>query len=183
MTPSADTPRTGRPLTRVLALTAAIGLVIALAFLVGRPGADPQPVAVNLAAQKGPRPPGLKIFLQRGPDLQILDPTTELRRGDALRFVVRASAPRYLVVRLRDGAGHERVVFPTAGAPAAALVRPDAALPEPLPIDEASTGRQTLTALFGQRPFPVDQRPGGAELEVATVDLPTVPSLSTGGAF
>jgi hypothetical protein len=174
MTPSADNHRAGRPLARVLGLTAAIALVIGLAFLVARPRADLRPVAVNLAAQKGPRPPGLKIFLQRAGDLQILDPTTELRSGDALRFVVRASAPRYLVVRLRDGSGHERVVFPRAGARAAALVQPDAALPDALAIDGASAGRQTLTALFGQRPFSVDDRPG-AELEVATVDLPNMP--------
>ncbi|HET6151095.1 MAG TPA: hypothetical protein VFH68_26400 [Polyangia bacterium] len=174
MTPSADDHSAGRPWARALGLTAAIALVIGLAFLVARPRADTQPVAVNLAAQKGPRPPGLKIFLQRAGELQILDPTTELRRGDALRFVVRASAPRYLVVRLRDGAGHERVVFPRAGARDAALVRPDAALPDALPIDDASAGRQTLTALFSQRPFAVDER-AGAELEVATVDLPTMP--------
>jgi hypothetical protein len=174
MTPSANNHRAGRPLARVLGLTAAIALVIGLAFLVARPRADLQPVAVNLAAQKGPRPPGLKIFRQRGGELQILDPTTELRPGDALRLVVRASAPRYLVVRLRDGAGHERVVFPGAGAREAALVGPDAALPDPLAIDVASAGRQTLTALFGQRPFSVDDRVG-AELEVATVDLPTMP--------
>ena len=174
MTASADDHRAGRPLARVLGLTAAIALVVGLAFLVARPRADLQPVAVNLAAQKGPRPPGLKIFLQRGPDLQVLDPTTALLRGDALRLVVRAGAPRYLVVRLRDGAGRERLVFPGAGARTAALVQPGAALPEALPIDGAGSGRRTLTALFSQHPFPVEQR-DGAELEVATVDLPTMP--------
>jgi hypothetical protein len=157
----------------VLGLTGAIAVIVGLAFIVARPRVDPDPVAVNLAAQKGPRPPGLKIFLQRGQDLQILDPATELRPGDALRFVVRAGAPRYLVVRLRDRAGHERVVFPRAGARTAALVRPDAALPDALTIDDAA-GKQTLTAVFGQRPFPIDER-AGADLEVATVDLPTRP--------
>jgi hypothetical protein len=176
MTASPESARPGRPLARVLGLTAAIALIVGLAFLVARPSADPNPVAVNLAAQKGPRPPGLKIFLQRGPDLGILDPATELRAGDALRLVVRAGAPRYLVVRLRDGAGQERLVFPGAGARTAALVQPDAALPDPLVIDTTGAGpgpgRQTLTALFGQRPFAVDAR-ASADLEVVTVDLPT----------
>ena len=176
MTASADDHRAGRPLARVLGLTAAIALIIGLAFVVARPHGDSQPVAVNLTAQKGPRPPGLKIFLQRGPDLNVFDPTMALQRGDALRLVVRAGAPRYLVVRLRDSTGSERLVFPGAGARTAALVQPGAALPDALPIDGAGKGRRTLTALFSQNPFPVDQRDGaGTDMEVATVDLPSMP--------
>jgi hypothetical protein len=158
---------------RILGLTAAIALIVGLAFLVGRPRGDAEPVAVNLAATKGPRPPGLKIFLQRGAELAILEPTTELRRGDALRLVVRASAPCYLVVRLRDGAGRERVVFPVGGASQAALVGSGEALPDPLAIDD-TPGKGTLTALFGKGPFPIDARATG-DLEVVTIDLPKAP--------
>lgn len=174
MTDPPDSQGRRRTLGRVLGLTAAIALIVYLAFLVARPRPDRDPAAVNLAAQKGPRPPGLKIFLQRGPELQVLDPATELRRGDALRFVVRGSAPRYLVLWLRDGAGHERILFPRPGARAAMLVHPDAALPDAVTIDDTSGGKQTLTALFGREPFPIEDR-ASKDLEVATVDLPTRP--------
>ena len=168
---AAPPPRAAK---RVLGLTAAIAAVVGLAFLVARPRADTDPVAVNLAGTKGSRPPGLKIFLQRGPELAVLDPATELRRGDALRFVVRASAPRYLVVRARDGAGHERVLFPGRGAETAALVRPDQALPDALAIDE-TPGKETVTALFGQRPFSVIERAARDDIEVVTVGLVKAP--------
>jgi hypothetical protein len=172
---AAASPAPGsRTLGRVLGLTAAIVAIVALAFVVGRPYADPAPVAVTYTeGTKGPRPPGLKIFLQRGQELSVLDPATELRRGDALRLVVRGSAPRYLVVRMRDGAGRERVIFPRASARGAALVRPDEALPDALAIDD-TPGKATLTALFGTRPFPIDER-GARDLEIATVDLIKAP--------
>ena len=155
---------------RVVGLTAGILFIVGLAFVVARPGADPDPVAVNLAAQKGPRPPGLKIFLQRGPEVQVLDPAVELRAGDALRLVVRASAPRYLVVRVRDGAARERVVFPPGGAATAALVKPGDALPGVVAVDD-TPGKTTLTALFGKQPFAIDDRAVTGDLEIATVDL------------
>ena len=81
-------------------------------------------MAVNYLATRGPRPPGLKIFLQRGQELTVLDPATELRDGDQLRFVVRASAPRYLVLRARDGAGHDRLLFPAPDATTARRCSP-----------------------------------------------------------
>lgn len=159
---------------RVLGLTAVLAAVVGLSFVVARPPADTETVAVNLAGSKEHRPPGLKIFLQRGADLAVLEPATELRRGDALRFVVRATGPRYLVVRARDGAGRERVVFPGGGADAAALVRPDQALPDPLAID-ATPGKETLTARFGQRPFAVGERGARDDIEVVTVALNKAP--------
>jgi len=176
---SADPSNKARgPMRRVVGLTAAIAVIVALAFLVARPGADPDPVAVKLAAQKGPRPPGLKIFLQRATDvqMQVLDPAMDLRAGDALRLVVRASAPRYLVVRVRDGAGRERVVFPPAGAGTtmAAQVKPDDTLPGLVAIDDTS-GKTTLTALFGKQPFAIDDRAAARDLEIATVELHKAP--------
>jgi hypothetical protein len=165
--PSAGSGRAG--LKRVLGLTAVIGAIVALSFVVGRPHGDSEPVAVNYLTTKGPRPDGLKIFLQRGPDLAILDPATELRGGDRLRFVVRASAPRYLVVRARDGAGREHLLFPAPGAENAALVHPDQALPDTLAID-GTPGKEIVTALFGKRAFPIGA-PADDEIEAVTVDL------------
>ena len=156
-------------LKRVLGLTAALGAIVGLSFVVGRSCINTDTVAVNYATTRGPRPPGLKIFLQRGQELSVLDPATELHPGDQLRFVVRASAPRYLVLRARDGAGHERLLFPPASAETATLVRPDQALPGTLAIDE-TPGKEIVTALFSEHAFPVGAR-AGAGIEAVVVDL------------
>ena len=160
-------------LWRVLGLSGAIAAIVGLAFVVGRPHGNAERVAVTYASTKGPRPPGLKIFLQRGGEVAVLDPATELHRGDALRFVVRATAPHYLVVRVRDGAGREQILFPRNGVQTAALVRPEQALPEVMAIDD-TPGKETVTALFGTRPFSVATR-AASDLEVATVDLMKAP--------
>ena len=167
------TDRPPRVPWRVLGLSLGIAAIIGLAFLVGRPHGNRESVAVTYASPKGPRPPGLKIFLQRGRDLAVLDPATELHGGDVLRFIVRATAPHYLVVRVRDGAGHERVFYPPAGAEIAALVRPEEALPHPLAIDD-TPGKETITALFASHAFPVTTR-AAPDVEVATVDLMKAP--------
>lgn len=156
-------------LKHVLVLTAVIGVSVGLAFVVGRLYISRESVAVNYLATRGPRPPGLKIFLQRGQELTVLDPATELRDGDQLRFVVRASAPRYMVLRARDGAGHERQLFPARDATTAAPVQPDQTLPGVLPID-ATPGREIVTALFGERAFPIDAPPSD-EVQAVTIEL------------
>lgn len=156
-------------LKHVLGLTAVLVAIVGLAFVVGRLHISRDSVAVNYLAKRGPRPPGLKIFLQRGAELTVLDPATELREGDQLRFVVRASAPSYLVLRAGDGGGHERLLFPARDATTAAAVRPDQTLPGVLPID-ATPGKETVTALFGERVFPVDAPPSDA-VQVVTVEL------------
>lgn len=165
-----DSPPPGRArLKHVLGLTAVLVASVGLAFVVGRLHISRDSVAVNYLATRGPRPPGLKIFLQRGPELTVLDPATELREGDQLRFVVRASAPRYLVLRARDGAGHARLLFPARDATTAAAVQADQTLPGVLPID-ATPGKETVTALFGERAFPVDAPPSDA-VQVVTIEL------------
>ncbi len=167
---AAPAPADGRGvLKRVLGLTAVLVAIVALSFVVGRLRISHESVAVNYLATRGPRPPGLKIFLQRGPELTVLDPATELRDGDQLRFVVRASAPRYLVLRARNGAGREQLLFPAPDATAAAPVQPDQTLPGVLPID-ATPGKETVTALFGEHAFPVDAPPSDA-VQVVTIEL------------
>ena len=172
--PPRDTPADRHAvLKRALGLTAGIGAIVGLAFVVGRLYISNESVAVNYLATRGPRPPGLKIFLQRGQVLTVLDPATELRDGDRLRFVVRASAPRYLVLRARDGAGRDQQLYPAPGAGTAVAVEPGQTLPSPLAID-ATPGKETVTALFGERPFPVGAPPSG-DVQVVTIDLKKTP--------
>ena len=66
------------------------------------------------------------------------------------------------------------LLFPGRGAVTAALVRPDQALPDALAIDE-TPGKETVTALFGQRPFSVTERPTRDDIEVVTVSLVKAP--------
>jgi hypothetical protein len=157
----------------VLVLTAVIGASVGLAFVVGRLRISHDSVAVNYQAMRGPRPPGLEIFLQRGEEMSVLDPATELRGGDQLRFVVRASSPRYLVLRARDGAGRDHLLYPAPGAETALAVRPDQTLPSPLAID-GTPGKETVTALFAERPFPVDAPPSD-DVQVVTIALKKTP--------
>jgi hypothetical protein len=172
--PAAATPAEGRGvLKRVLGLTAVLAAIVALSFVVGRLRINRESLAVNYQAMRGPRPPGLKIFLQRGQDLTVLDPSAELRDGDQLRFVVRASAPRYLVLRARDGAGRNRLLFPGPDATTAAPVQPDQTLPGVLPID-ATPGKETVTALFGEHAFPLGAPPSD-DIQVVTVVLKKTP--------
>jgi hypothetical protein len=168
--PASATPDEGRSVRkRVLGLTAVLLAIVALSFVVGRLRINRESVAVNYLATRGPRPPGLKIFLQRGQELTVLDPAIELRGGDQLRFVVRASERRYLVLRARDGAGRNRLLFPGPDATTAAPVQPDQTLPGVLPID-ATPGRETVTALFGEHPFPVGAPPSD-DVQVVMVEL------------
>lgn len=169
---SLPTPQANRHavLKRALVLTGVIGASVGLAFVVGRQRISDESVAVNYLATRGPRPPGLKIFLRRGEEMDVLDPATELRHGDELHFMVRASAPRYLVLRARDGAGHDQLLFPTHSAATALLVQPDQRLELPLEID-GSPGKETITAIFGELPFSVDAPTQSNDVQVVTIAL------------
>src|SRR5262245_3532571 len=111
---------------RTLVLIGVLGAIVGLAFLVARPSKEP-PAATPYVGVRGAsraKASGLAFTLWRlGEPPRPLAPGTSVRPGDVLRFTVRAEHPRYLIVRLRDGAGSARTVFPAAGADAA-LVQP-----------------------------------------------------------
>jgi len=182
-----ETPNGARPagppararsgLRRPLWLLASLGAVVGLAFLVARPRTDTSPLAVNYTGAKSAKPPGLQIYLHRADEVRILAPGTPVRAGDSLRFVARIATPRYLVVRARDTAGKQRLLFPPAdaagGGGEARRVQPGEALPGALTLD-AAPGRQTVIALFSERPFRADGPPGDG-VEVVTIDLAKEP--------
>src|SRR5262249_62180270 len=91
---------------RALILTAILGALTGLAFLVARPHVpDPasEPYFGVRGASRG-KAAGLGVHFRRGADAEHpVDPRTVLRAGDSLRFVVRGERPRQLEGRMRDG--------------------------------------------------------------------------------
>src|SRR5262245_13980862 len=146
--------------------TVAVG---ALLLVIGRP--RPQN---DWDGIKGPRtvgPSALSVFVKRGKDVRVLEPGQALRAGDALRFVAKLDRPRYVELRARDAAGHERTLFPE-GATAAQLT-PGQPLPGGFVVD-AAPGPERLTILLADRPFAVGQAPGG-DVEVSRMEVPKEP--------
>ena len=80
-----------------------------------------------------------------------------LAAGDVLRFVFKGERPRYLELRVRDGDGPVRTVFPVEGS-MARLVRPGEGLPSRAMVAPGGN-RLLVTALFSDRPWPVGSPP------------------------
>ena len=91
---------------RALLLVAILAVLGGLAFIVGRANTAP-PVVTPYVGKRGAsraNASGLGVSLRRGAEVRPLAPGTPVRAGDALHFTVRAEGPRYLIVRMRDGA-------------------------------------------------------------------------------
>ena len=137
-------------------LVAILGGLWGLAVLVGRANTE-GPVVAPYVGQKGASrgsASGLGVSLRRGADVRPLAPGTPVRAGDALHFTVRAEGPRYLIVRMRDGAADATTIFP-AGASQAALVQPGEALPV-APTIAAGAGKVIVTAVFADHAFALE---------------------------
>ena len=115
---------------RALILTAILGALVGLAFLVARPHVpDPGQRALRRRARGSrAKAAGLEFTssaaASRPPSIR----RRVLHAGDALRFVVRGERPRHVEVRLRDGAA-PAAVFPAAGDDGARRAARDAAGP------------------------------------------------------
>ena len=152
-----------------MAILAAIG---GLAFLVARPSAEPPAATpyVGLRGASRTNASGLAVSL-RPPgevDVRPLAPGTPVHAGDVLRFSVRAEKARYLLVRLRDGAGAATTVFPPGGAASAVLVQPGEALPV-APVLGPGAGKVVVTAVFADHAFSLDGAHGGDAEEIDLV--------------
>jgi hypothetical protein len=143
---------------RPVILVAILAVLGALAFVVGRAGTAP-PVVTPYVGKRGASradTEGLAVSLRREGDVRPLAPGTPVRPGDVLHFVVRAEGPRYLIVRMRDGAAAPVTIFP-AGATRAALVQPAEALPV-APTIAPGVGKVVVTAVFAEHAFALDAR-------------------------
>jgi hypothetical protein len=137
---------------RALILMAILVGLGGLAVLVARPSAEP-PAATPYVGKRGAsraKASGLAVSLRREGEVRALAPGTPVRAGDVIRFAVRADGPRYLVVRLRDGAGAAATIFPSGDA--AAAVQPGEALPA-APTVGPGAGKVVVTAVFAEHPF------------------------------
>jgi hypothetical protein len=147
----------------------ALAAVALALFVRARP---PQPGSVQWDGIKGtPAPPGLTVFVKRGDQVSVLAPGKALRPGDAIRFVARLDRPRFVELRVPNGAGGERTLFPVGTS--AAWVEPGQPLPGGFVVDE-SPGPERLILLFGDRAFPVG-RPPAPNLQIVRIDLPKEP--------
>jgi hypothetical protein len=113
---------------------------------------------------------GLAVSLRRDGevDARPLAPGTPVRAGDVLRFRVRAEHARYLLVRLREGDRPPTTIFPTPGAPAAALVQPGETLPV-APTLGSAPGKVIVTAVFADHAFSIDAARTGDTEEIDLV--------------
>jgi hypothetical protein len=155
---------------RPVILVAILAAISGLAFLVARPGAEP-PAATPYVGKRGAsraNASGLGISLRRGGEVTALAPGTPVRVGDVVRFSVRAESPRYLLVRLRDGAAAATTIFPPAGAAAAVLVQPGEALPIE-PVLAPGAGKVVVTAVFADHAFSLDGARGADTEEIDLV--------------
>ena len=153
---------------RPIILLGILGGLWGLAVIVGRANTAPPVVAPYVGKRGASRAnaSGLGVSLRRDGEVQPLAPGTSVRAGDALHFTVRAEAPRYLIVRMRDGAADATTIFP-AGATQAALVQPGEALPA-APALAAGAGKVVVTAVFADHPFSLD---GARAADTEVVDL------------
>ena len=155
---------------RALVLIGALAFLVGLAFLVARPHV-PDPASEPYVGARGAsrsKAAGLEVFYRRGDAERAVDPSTVLRAGDVLRFVVRGERPRHVEVRLRDGEAAAGTLFPV-GPGETTPVRPR----ETLPIRQtlgAGGARVVVTALFSDRPRTVGSAPD-VDTEVVTLAI------------
>ena len=157
---------------RALILTAILGALVGLAFLVARPHV-PDPVRepapyMGVRGASRSKAAGLEVHFKRDGVEAGVDPGTVLHAGDSLRLVVRGERARHVEVRLRDGAAPASTVFPV-GASETPLVQPREALPI-RPVLAPGGVRVVVTALFSDRARPVGAD-ADAETEVVTLAI------------
>ena len=154
---------------RALVLVGAIALLVGLAFLVARPSVPD--VATNpYAGVRGAsqaQKTGIAISVRRGAEVLAVDPATVLHAGDRLVFRVRGERPRFVELRVRDGSGPEKTLFPSAGE-STAEVWPKTWLPY-IDLTDAP-GKVQVTALFSDQARRVGAPPD-ADTEVMAVSI------------
>ena len=175
---------------RALLLGGVLALLTGLAFLVARPPV-PDPATNPYSGKRGAslaKSSGIEIRYRRGDEVRDVDPATVLRAGDELRFKVRGEGPRYLEVRLKDGAAPPTTLFPDKDAPPESApvaaggggqpaepitvqtttpqVWPGETLPITLPVAPGG-GKLVVTALFSDRQRPLGVAPD-ADTETIT---------------
>ncbi len=148
--------RARRGWRRALVLVGILAGAYGLAVLVARPHV-PDPATNPYAGKRGgslSKSAGIEIRYRRADEQGVVLPQTILHAGDLLSFKLKGERPRYLEVRLRDGAAPPATIFPAAGATETALVPPDQTLPV-THLLESGPGKLVVTVLFSDRPRPV----------------------------
>jgi len=156
-------------LKRALILTAILGALVGLAFLVARPHV-PDPASEPYLGVRGAsraKAAGIDIHFSRAGSEGPVDPATVLRAGDILRFVVRGERARHVEVRMRDGDTPPSTIFPGRDVAETPLVQPRETLPI-RPVLGAGGAKVIVTALFSDRARAVG---ANADVETEVVSL------------
>lgn len=156
MTGGPESARPGRGWRRALALAGILAGAYGLAVLVARPRV-PDPATNPYTGKRGgslSKSAGIEIRFRRGEELRAVEPQTVLHAGDGLELKITGERPRYVEVRMRDGAAAPVTVFPTAGTAETPLVAPGQKLPV-MPVLGPGGNRVVVTALFSDHPRPI----------------------------
>ncbi|HXT96368.1 MAG TPA: hypothetical protein VN853_08705 [Polyangia bacterium] len=148
--------RARRGWRRALALVGILAGAYGLAVLVARPHV-PDPATNPYTGKRGgslSKSAGIELRFRRGDELRAVEPQTVLRAGDGLELKITGERPRYVEVRMRDGAAAPLTIFPAGGATETPLVAPGEKLPVS-PVLGPGAGKVVVTALFSDHPRPV----------------------------
>jgi hypothetical protein len=148
--------RARRGWRRALALVGILAGAYGLAVLVARPHV-PDPATNPYTGKRGgslSKSAGIEMHFRRGDELRAVEPQTVLRAGDGLELKITGERPRYVEVRMRDGAAAPLTIFPAGGATETPLVAPGEKLPVS-PVLGPGAGKVVVTALFSDHPRPV----------------------------
>jgi len=148
--------RARRGWRRALALVGILAGAYGLAVLVARPHV-PDPATNPYTGKRGgslSKSAGIELRFRRGDELRAVEPQTVLRAGDGLELKITGERPRYVEVRMRDGAAAPLTIFPAGGATETPLVAPGEKLTV-RPVLGPGAGKVVVTALFSDHPRPV----------------------------
>jgi hypothetical protein len=148
--------RARRGWRRALALVGILAGAYGLAVLVARPHV-PDPATNPYTGKRGgslSKSAGIELRFRRGDELRAVEPQTVLRAGDGLELKITGERPRYVEVRMRDGAAAPLTIFPAGGATETPLVAPGEKLPVS-PVLGPGAGKVVVTALFSDHPRPL----------------------------
>jgi hypothetical protein len=135
-----------RPMASVAPALAAVGALVLVVVLLPR-GGGPELIAKGGLA--------FSVHVKRGESSVRVESTDVVHPGDAIRFEVRTDRPGYVAVLGFDSRRVVTIYYPYAGSAAMPLNNQEPLLPTAIELDQ-ELGRETLYALFSERPFQLD---------------------------
>jgi hypothetical protein len=115
----------------------------------------------------------LEVVAQKGTLQLTVGEETVLKEGDRIRFLVEPAGAPFVLVASRDGAGDVTIYHPFGGSASAPAGEGFHELPGSIELDGAG-GRETIFAVFSERPVQADAVRAALQEGVALSSLPSV---------